>query len=42
LLATPTATIWEPKYRRIASRRGPSKALLAIERAMLVINLANE
>lgn len=25
------------KYRRIASRRGPSKALVAIERAMLVI-----
>ena len=25
------------KYRRIASRRGPSKALVAIERTMLVI-----
>jgi transposase len=25
------------KYRRIASRRGPAKAIVAIERAMLVI-----
>jgi hypothetical protein len=34
---SPTAAIRERKYRRIASRRGPSKAVVAIERAMLVI-----
>jgi transposase len=34
---SPYSSYLGAKYRRIASRRGPSKALVALERAMLVI-----